>query len=82
MHMNGPMTKNTESSQDLFNKIHLLLESDLLIPEIEMEARQTLAKLKARGFEYEGSEVDYPDCIVCLHMALLSAANHDESPLH
>ena len=66
------ITKN--NTEDLFLRIELLLNADLENPEIEAGARQTLALFRRHGFSLENSDLADPDCLACLYLTLLSAA--------
>jgi hypothetical protein len=65
----------------LFRKIELLLMSDLSDPGIEATARAVLATLRERGYPIDDPDIDDPNCLPCLHLALLSAVELTPLPM-
>lgn len=62
------------SNESLFAQIALLLNADLENPTIEMTARALLIALRERSFEISNDDLEDPECLTCLFMTLLNAA--------
>jgi hypothetical protein len=69
--------KSKVSDHHLFQKAWLLLEADLEDPELEESARAVLKALRKRGYRPVAADLDDPECLACLHMALLSTLSMD-----
>jgi hypothetical protein len=71
---------HSRKSQLLFDEIFLLLDADLTNPGVEESARATLEKLRKEGHSFSSFDVDEPDCLSCLYLALECAAELAHEP--
>jgi hypothetical protein len=55
-------------------KLQLILSEDLVDPLVERDARRTLAAARKWGFKFSDHDLTDPDCLSCLDLSLMDAA--------
>jgi hypothetical protein len=70
-----PLRFPLKRDEYLFTRTLVLLSADLNNPQIEDTARRVLSTLRKKRYAFESFDLEDPECLSCLYLALESAAD-------
>lgn len=65
---------DVNEDSDLILMTQILCDCNLMDPQVETTARFVLNALRKKGYFSESSDLEDPDCLSCLYLALTSAS--------